>query len=154
MGVMGRPEWCHDWKRWSSGGHNAAVLRFLRPRDPRPGGLYSVAVDERGYAVAKVLVVERGAVHVRVYSNRYADRPRTIDPESLFLAPVPDFTDAALNATRPEQRPDPGAFGIGHLPLRPASWTAWRPELIAPDAVAEDELDGYRLWRDQRGGLF
>jgi hypothetical protein len=135
-------------------GHNAGVLRFLRPRDPRPGGLYSVAVDERGFAVAKVLVVERGAIHVRVYSNRYADRPSGIDPTRLFLAPVPDFTDAALNATRPEQRPDPGAFGIGHLPLRPASWAGWRPRLIAMDAVAEEELEGYRVWRDQRGGLF
>ena len=134
--------------------HNAGVLRFLRPRDPRPGGLYSVAVDERGFAVAKVLVVERGAVHVRVYSNRYADRPESIDPAALFLAPVPDFTDAALNATRPEQRPDPGAFGIGHLPLRPASWAGWQPRLIAMDAVAEDELEGYRIWREQRGGVF
>ena len=130
------------------------MLRFLRPRDPRPGGLYSVAVDERGFAVAKVLVVERGAVHVRVYSNRYADRPLAIEPAALFLAPIPDFTDAALNATRPEQRPDPGAFGIGHLPLRPASWAAWQPRLIASDDVADDELEGYRTWRDQRGGVF
>jgi hypothetical protein len=43
---------------------------------------------------------------------------------------------------------------MGHLPLRPASWAAWQPQLIATGATADDELDGYRMWRDSRGGLF
>jgi hypothetical protein len=129
------------------------MLGRLLSRDPRAGGLYSVAIDDRGFAVVKVLVVERGAVHVRVYANRFAARPSTIDPASLFIAPSRDFTDAALNATRPEVRADPGAFGIGHLPLRLGSWTAWSPRRFAVAAVEAAELHGYERWRAVRGGL-
>jgi hypothetical protein len=130
------------------------MLRRLLSRDPRSGGLYSVAIDDRGFAVAKVLVVERGAVHVRVYSNRFAERPVEVREAALFLAPAADFTDAALNATRPEQRADPGAFGIGHVPLRRDSWAAWSPRRIAMATVDAAELDAYELWREARGGPF
>src|SRR5207302_1562572 len=84
------------------------------------------------YAIARVLATGRRSVHVRVYSNRYGDRPATIERSQLFLAPPLDLSRAALNATHPEQRSDPGAFAIGHLPLRRDSFAAWRPRLIRP----------------------
>ncbi len=129
------------------------MFDFLRRR-AREGGVYSVVVDDRGYAVAKVLAVERGAVHVRVYSNRYRERPASIGPEERFLAPLRDVGQADLNASRPEERSDPGPFGIGHLPLRPSSFAAWRPRLMAIETVQPDELEGYEIWRVDRGGLF
>jgi hypothetical protein len=113
-----------------------------------------VAIDGRGFAMAKVLVATRQVVHVRVYSNRYAERPSTIDPAVLFLAPSRDMSDAALNATHPEQRADPGPFGIGHLPIRPTSFAAWRPRLVAMTRVTAAELEGYEAWRKSRGGIF
>jgi hypothetical protein len=129
------------------------MLGFLRNvLLTRTGGVYSVAVDDRGYAVARVLATGRRSVHVRVYSNRYRDRPKTIERSQLFLAPTPDLSDAALNATRPENRPDPGAFAIGHLPLRRASFAAWRPRLIRVEPLQPGDLEDYRAWRASRRG--
>jgi hypothetical protein len=129
------------------------MLGFLRSvLLTRTGGVYSVALDDRGYAVARVLATGRRSVHVRVYSNRYRDRPTTMERSELFLAPTPDLSDAALNATRPENRPDPGAFAIGHLPLRPASFAAWRPRLIRVEPLQSGDLEDYRAWRASNKG--
>jgi hypothetical protein len=127
------------------------MLGFLRSvLLTRTGGVYSVAVDDRGYAVARVVATGRRSVHVRVYSNRYRDRPKTIERSQLFLAATPDLSDAALNATRPENRPDPGAFAIGHLPLRRASFAAWRPRLIRVEPLEPADLTDYRAWRESK----
>jgi hypothetical protein len=129
------------------------MLAFLRSvLLTRTGGLYSVAVDDRGYAIARVLAVSRRSVHVRVYSNRYRERPKTMERSQLFLAPPPDLSEAALNATRPENRPDPGAFAIGHLPLRRSSFAAWRPRLIRVDRLEPADLADYRAWRGSNRG--
>jgi hypothetical protein len=116
----------------------------------RTGGLYSVAVDDRGYAVARVLATGRDGVHVRVYSNRYRERPSRIDRSQLFLVPNVDMTDAALNATHPENRADPGAFASPHLPLRRTSFLAWRPKLIRIERLEVDDLADYDAWRATR----
>jgi hypothetical protein len=118
----------------------------------RTGGVYSIAVDARGYAIARVLATGRRNVHVRVYSNRYGDRPTTIERSQLFLAPIPDLTDAALNATQPDSRPDPGAFAIGHLPLRRASFAAWRPRLIRIEPLEATDLEEFRAWHASNKG--
>jgi hypothetical protein len=129
------------------------MLAFLRSvLLTRTGGVYSVAVDARGYAIARVLATGRQSVHVRVYSNRYRDRPATIDRSELFLAPIPDLSDAALNATQPDKRPDPGAFAIGHLPLRRSSFAAWRPQLIRFEPLEATDLVEYRAWRTSNNG--
>jgi hypothetical protein len=129
------------------------MLAFLRSvLLTRTGGLYSVAVDDRGYAIAHVLATGRRSVHVRVYSNRYRDRPKTMARSLLFLAATPDLSDAALNATRPENRPDPGAFAIGHVPLRRSSFAAWRPQLIRVEPLEPADLEDYRAWRSSNRG--
>jgi hypothetical protein len=118
----------------------------------RTGGVYSVAVDARGYAVARVLATGRRGVHVRVYSNRYRERPTTIERSQLFLAPTPDLSEAPLNATHPGSRPDPGAFAIGHVPLRRASFAAWRPRLIRVEPLEATDLEEYRAWHASNRG--
>ena len=131
------------------------MLGFLRSvLLTRTGGVYSVAVDDRGYAVARVLATGRRSVHVRVYSNRYRDRPTAMERSQLFLAPPPDLSDAALNATHPDSRSDPGAFAIGHLPLRRASFAAWRPRLIRVEPLQPSDLEDYRAWRASKRGLW
>jgi hypothetical protein len=129
------------------------MLAFLRSvLLARTGGVYSVAVDARGYAIARVLATGRRGVHVRVYSNRYGERPTSIERSQLFLAPTPDLSDAALNATHPESRSDPGAFAIGHLPLRRSSFAAWRPRLIGVEPLEDTDLEEYRAWRASNHG--
>ena len=45
-------------------------------------------------------------------------------------------------------------FSIGHLPLSYASFAAWQPNLICQSEVAEEELEGYRIGDEAKGGYF
>jgi len=114
--------------RWSSRPKHA----FSR------GELYSIDATDWGIRVAKVLVAESGAVHVRLYKERWPSRPTAVNTRELTLG----------------QPKDPEGFGIGHLPLREATFTAWRPVLIGREAVTNEELDGYQMWKEAKGGLF
>lgn len=38
---------------------------------------------------------------------------------------------------------------MGHLPLDPDGFLAWKPVLISVQPVDEEELDGYRIWREE-----
>jgi hypothetical protein len=109
-------------------------------RDPNAGwiagGLYSVREAEM-FRVAKVLALDRG-VHIRIYKPRYVNRPVHVDLADLTLGTIHD----------------PDGFGIGHLPINRRTFKAWEPKLIRVDDVDESELDGYRMWRDDKGGVF
>ena len=107
------------------------------PPDLVVGGLYSV--KERGaFQVVKVLAVDRDLVHVRIYKNKFPDRPASVEPSKLTLGSIKDKD----------------GFGIGHAPIDKSMLEEWAPELIMETAVTEDELEGYRLWRESRGGTF
>ncbi|HKP51606.1 MAG TPA: hypothetical protein VJ183_03035 [Chloroflexia bacterium] len=100
-----------------------------------PGGIYSIEDGTGKYGVAKVLVVEPEAVHVRVYKNKFEVRPSEIDTTTLSLGSV--LTDAE--------------FGIGHLPLAKEGFGNWHPVLILQTPVNEEELVGYKLWKEGGG---
>jgi len=102
------------------------------------GGLYSVDDGEGWFRVAKVLVVENEGVHIRLYKNKFKARPRSIEFSSLSLRTVHDAD----------------GFGMGHLPLTHRAFRAWQPVFLAENLVADGELDGYRAWRDAKGGFF
>jgi hypothetical protein len=42
--------------------------------------------------------------------------------------------------------------GMGHLPLSPRVFSAWKPVLITTATVTESELEGYREWEKAGGG--
>ena len=90
----------------------------------KPGGIYSSKSGDGDFSVAKVLVVEDGAVHARLYKNRFKERPTAIDIKELQVA-------------------------IGHVPLSEAGFRIWESVLMAEQPVTDDELVGYRLWRDR-----
>jgi hypothetical protein len=102
-----------------------------------PGEIYSIA-DEKGYLVAKVLAVDARAVHVRVYKNKYPTRPLEIDESTLTLGTIHD----------------PDGFGMGHLPLLREVFRKWQPVFITQASVADEELEGYELWKEKGGGLW
>ena len=118
------------------------VFAYLRTRTQRTplkvGTLYSVDAGEWGFRVAKVLAVEPGAVHIRLYKRRWSSRPANVENQDLTLG-KPD---------------DPDGFGVGHLPLRAAAFHAWRPMLISEGSVSPEELEGYNMWKEAKGGLF
>jgi hypothetical protein len=102
------------------------------------GALYSVDDGEGHFRIAKILVLDRATVHVRLYANRFNERPATVDPTALTLGTIHDK----------------GGFGIGHLPLARGEFAAWKPVFLAQASVNPQELEGYRLWKESQGGVF
>lgn len=90
----------------------------------KPGGIYSCKSGNGDFSIVKVLVVEGGGVHACLHKNRYKERPTSVDPEELEVA-------------------------IGSVPLSEVGFRNWEPVLLLEQPVTDDELEGYRLWRDQ-----
>jgi len=104
----------------------------------RAGGLYSTADGKGQFSVVKILVMEPDAVHVRLYKQRFSSRPTSIDPASLTLG----------------QFGTKDNFSIGHLPLSRTSFASWEPVFITQQSVSDDELEGYKTWKEAKGGVF
>jgi hypothetical protein len=104
------------------------------------GGLYSVSSENGGYAIVKVLKIDTGGVHVRLYSNIFKSRPRDVDSSKLYMVG---------KDVKPGEQ-----LGMGHAPLSHVSFRAWNAEYIRTEPVREDELDGYRMWKEAKGGYF
>ena len=119
----------------------AATIFALTRRRHRPvlfaGGVYSVVAGDGRFSVAKVLVLERDAVHVRLYKNKFKERPIEIDASALSVGSLQDKE-----------------FGIAHLPLAEKEFLSWQPVMIMKQVVTTDELEGYRLWKETQGGVF
>ena len=99
------------------------------------GGYYSI-IDGGVFSIAKVLKLEPGIVHVRIYKEHFPQRPRAIDPESLTLGTIYDKD----------------GFGMGHLPLRLETFTERLPIFLTFSAVKPEELEGYSLWKESADG--
>ena len=104
------------------------------------GGLYSVAHENGKYIVVKILKLDPGGVHVRSYSNLFDHRPRDVDESKLYMASIDHKSTEAL--------------GMGHLPLAKESFRRWDAQLIKVARVRDEELEGYRMWLDAKGGYF
>ena len=125
--------------RWSFTPPHVANLRILFERSYKyeVGGIYSVWT-QGCYRAMKLLSVDDGGVHVRLYSNSWEERPMDINLTQLTL----DST--AENSSR----------AIGHMPLVKTKFLAMGPRLVISVAVEESELDGYRMWAEAKGGYF
>ena len=119
-----------------------SLLSFLcgcaKQPEPQPGALYTDDDGEGFYRVAKVLVIDKDGVHIRLYKNKWKERPQIIDTNVLSLGSVIDKD----------------GFGMGHLPLSKRSFAAWKPMVIGQEEVKKDELDGYDMWKEGGGGYF
>jgi hypothetical protein len=107
-------------------------------RGPRPGDLYSVEGEAKNYKVAKVLVVDSDAVHIRLYKNTFGERPSNVDPSTLSVGSLRD----------------PDGFGMDHMPLSRSSFARWRPRYMTHTSVTDDELQAYKQWKQSHGSLY
>lgn len=105
------------------------VLATCRAR-PRyvEGGLYSVSADNGRFAVVKILKIDDGGVHLRMYSNTFAQRPSNVDTSTLYMAGVDH---------KPTEH-----LGMGHAPLSHASFQTWGAAFIKREPVRDEELEG------------
>jgi hypothetical protein len=95
-----------------------------------PGDLCAVELVEGDYHVVKILVMDDGFVHLRLYPDKFSERPFAVDPFELDLVPIHK------------------SFGIAHLPLSAEDFATWRPGVVAHEAVRAEELEGYELWQE------
>jgi hypothetical protein len=107
------------------------------PTEWRTGGIYSTEDGKGQFGVVKVLVLEPDAVHIRVYQQKFASRPTSVDPNTLTLGKLGDKD-----------------FSIGHVPLSRKSFASWKPVFIIQEQVQDRELEGYRVWKQANGGVF
>ena len=102
-------------------------------------GAYYSLIDGDRFSVAKVLKLEPDKVHIRVYQQHFAERPRSIDPRALTLGTILDRDD----------------LGISHLPLRLETFMRREPLFLTYIEVQPNELHGYNLWKETaRGAVF
>lgn len=105
---------------------------------PLPGALYTVDDGEGRFRVVKVLALDAAGVHVRLYKNKFVSRPLEVEVSALDLGSIHD----------------PEGFGMGHMPLSYAAFSAWEPVFLFAVGLDEEELDGYRYWQEAQGGYF
>jgi hypothetical protein len=109
-----------------------------QPESIDAGALYSVDDGEGFFRVAKVLIVDSGGVHIRLYKNRFETRPKNVDFSSLSLGSIHEKD----------------GFGMGHLPLTHRAFREWDPVFIGNSPVGPDELEGFNEWKLASGGYF
>ncbi len=102
------------------------------------GGLYSIEFEPGEYRIAKILALDPGVVHLRIYKQSFSSRPASVDSASLTLGTIHDKD----------------GFGLGHLPVTPKQFAYWEPVFLRQEMVKVDELDGYKMWKESKGGAF
>ena len=95
-------------------------------------------ISEGEFAVVKVLALDRDVIHVRLYKEKFPQRPASVNPAGLSLGAIDD----------------PGGFGVGHLPLSYGTFGSWSPIRIQSDSVNDDELVWVIEWQKSRGGVW
>jgi hypothetical protein len=99
------------------------------------GGYYSIVAGDV-FSIARVLKLESDIVHVRVYKQHFQQRPRSIDPGALTLGSIHDAD----------------GFGMGHLPLRLATFIKREPNFLTYAEIQSSELEGYNMWKETSDG--
>ena len=122
-----------------------------RRNDPPVGGLYASPTEDGAYSILKVLAVDDAAVHVRMYSNRYAAIPTEPPNDLEMIGMGPDFV---ARIERGEKVEPPGRLGIGHLPISRSTFERTERHLIGVVQVDPSELEGYEMWREGGGGVW
>lgn len=92
------------------------------------------------YSVLKILKLDPYGVHVRIYSNQFEQHPSKLDETTLYMAGM-------------DRKPNE-SLGMGHVPIRRASFASWGARFIKIVPVEQEELGGYQMWKDADGGYF
>ena len=116
----------------------ASLFGCARPKWVE-GGLYYTR-DNDGYHVLKILKVDDHGFHVRLYSNQFPEPPKKIDESTLYMAGVDH---------KPNER-----LGMGHCPVSKKSFLSWGAAFVQQSTVSAEELEGYKMWLDAKGGYF
>ena len=98
------------------------------------GSICTIEDGEGKFGIVKVLVINDKEAHIKIYKNKYDQRPAKVDIKSLGLGSIDDKE---------------GGFGIGHIPLDRNGFDNWKPIPVAFEEVTKNELVGYEMWKNQ-----
>lgn len=115
------------------------LLGCLRPQLVE-GGIYYTPGENGGFSVLKILKLDDGGVHVRLYSNHFAAPPTKIDESTLYMAGM-------------DRKPDE-QMGMGHAPISKKGFAQWKAVFIQQSSVKKEEMEGYEMWLEAKGGYF
>ncbi len=104
------------------------------------GGLYYTQNENGSFSVMKILKLDDGGVHLRLYSNQFSTPPANVDESTLYMAGV----DRKPNET----------LGMGHAPISKRSFEGWKAVFFQQSTVKDEELEGYKMWLEAKGGYF
>lgn len=125
-------------------GQGVLSVNMDKNSPPEVGGIYSIVTSDGKIRVVKILATDPQGVHVRLYKNTFASRPETINPDDLKLGKVIN-DDGSYNAEE---------YSLGHAPLLLETFYGSDPKFITKVSVSDDELEGYKMWKDAMGGYF
>ncbi|HEX7845650.1 MAG TPA: hypothetical protein VF476_07575 [Chitinophagaceae bacterium] len=91
--------------------------------DLQAGGLYLIKNNDNTYSLAKILVLDDFAVHLRIYQDTFKTKPTDINTEKLKIF-------------------------IGHSPIDKNGFLLDKPELLKVEEVKESELEGYKMYQE------
>lgn len=114
-----------------------ALLLFMMgcsTEEFKEGDICSVDDGDGKIGIVKVLAVEPRVIHLRIYKNKFKGRPKQLDLKELSLGNIKD----------------PDGFGIGHAPIDINGFKEWKPELITNEQVSEEELEGYKFYKENQ----
>lgn len=105
--------------------------RGTKPKKIKVGSICSVDDGDGKFGIVKILVIEAEIIHVKMYKNKYAERPVAIDINTLSIGSVYDEA----------------GFGVDHQPIDRKAFDSWKPIVIAFEEVTDDDLEGYEIWK-------
>jgi hypothetical protein len=106
----------------------------------KEGGLYAFKADNGSYSIMKLLKVESGGVHVKIYSNQFDSPPTQVDESKLYLA--------GLNH-KPNE-----TLGVADAPISGETFQNYKATFVQQGTVTPEELEGYNTWKKAGGKYF
>jgi len=104
-----------------------------KPKELKAGAICSVDDGNGKFGIVKILVIDNEIAHLRIYKNKFNQRPASIDTRTLSLGSIYDKD----------------GFGVGHTPLDRKGFENWQPVVLTYEEVSEEELEGYKIWKEQ-----
>ena len=104
------------------------------------GGLYYTVAEKGGYSILKILKIDENGYHIRLYSNVWDNPPNKVDEKLLYMAGVNHKPNESL--------------GMGHVPISKLNFNSWNAIFVQESTVQSEELEGYNMWLEAKGGYF
>lgn len=111
----------------------ALLAACIKP-DYKAGDVYSVDTGEEMFRVVKVLAVDSGLIHIKIYPAQFRTRPAQVNTKELGTS-----------------KPGTQNTGAAYIPFEKDLFKEWEPELIKNEPVTEEELEPYRVWKESTG---